>query len=195
MLVRSGTSDLAKNMKSILRSLRWRNRDQLRSAAYIQSLEQRLLLSHYNIENLWSTYFGGHGTTNLRDVVVDKSHNFYIAGGTSAPDFPTTAGAYDSTANGNWDAFVAKFNSSGQLIWSTLFGGPNYDRAYAIELDSQGNVVIAGRAGENFPTTAGALQPTFSGDNNINSLYGKQDGFITRFSPDGGQLLSSTYVG
>src|SRR5688572_12275075 len=111
MLFRSGTSDLAKKMKSILRSLRWRNREHLRSVACIQSLEQRLLLSHTNTENLWGTYFGGNGTTNIRDVAVDKNHNFYVTGGTNAPNFPTTPGAYDISANGNWDAFVAKFDS------------------------------------------------------------------------------------
>lgn len=161
----------------------------------IQSLESRMLLTATVMENQFATYLGGSNITHIRDVTVDKNHNFYVAGGTAAPDFPTTPGAYDRTANGNWDAFAAKFNSSGQLVWATLLGGPNYDRAYAIELDSHGNIVIAGRAGDQFPTTQGALQRNFAGDTNASPLYGKQDGFIAKISADGSQLLWSTYFG
>src|SRR5690606_19845435 len=93
------------------------------------------------------------------------------------------------------DVFVMKFNRAGALIWSTLIGGPNYDRAYGIEIAPDGGVIVAGRAGEGFPTTAGVVQPAFAGDSNANNLYGKQDGFIAKLSADGSTLLWSTYFG
>ncbi len=91
-----------------------------------------------------------------------------------APDFPTTPGAYDREyaaggrsvgARGLMDAFVAKLDRRGQMVWSSLLGGPNYDRACTVRVDKNGFVYVAGRAGEGFPTTPGTVQPVFAGDN------------------------------
>jgi hypothetical protein len=143
----------------------------------------------------FSTFFGDQGLDTARDVFVDRSGFVYVVGGTDSPNFPTTPGAYDRTFNGVNDAFVAKFAPNGALVFSTLLGGPNYDRAYAIEVDAQDVITVAGRCGDGFPTTPGALQRTFGGDTNPNSLYGPQDGFVTRISPDGSSLVWSTYFG
>ncbi|NWG91688.1 MAG: hypothetical protein HXY21_04170, partial [Parvularculaceae bacterium] len=88
-----------------------------------------------------------------------------------------------------------KFSRSGALVWSTLIGGPSYDRAYALEIAPDGGVIIAGRAGEGFPTTAGVVQQNFAGDMAPNAAYGRQDGFIAKLSSDGSTLLWSTFIG
>ncbi len=146
-----------------------------------------------------STFLGGFRGETGRDVVVDGDGNIYVTGGTESSDFPVTIGAYDTTINTGGtrlhDVFVAKFSPTGQLIWSTYLGGPNYDRAYAIEVDTDGFVYVAGRAGDGFPTTQGVIQPIFAGDVNPNSLYDLQDGFVAKLSPDGGQLVWATYFG
>jgi hypothetical protein len=143
----------------------------------------------------FSTYLGGSLMDSVRDAAVDSQGNVYVTGGTESTNFPTTAGAYDRTFNGWHDVFVAKFSPSGNLIWSTLIGGPNYDRAYEINLDSQGFIYLAGRAGPGYPTTSGALQPTFGGDVVAGAAYGQQDGFITKLSPDGSSIVWSTFFG
>lgn len=140
----------------------------------------------------------------VRDIEFDAAGNIFVTGGAYSTNFPTTPGAYDRTfasggastgSAGPSDVFVMKFNRAGALIWSTLIGGPNYDRAYGIEIAPDGGVIVAGRAGEGFPTTAGVVQPAFAGDSNANNLYGKQDGFIAKLSADGSTLLWSTYFG
>lgn len=144
----------------------------------------------------FASYLGGSGYDQARDVVTDSAGNIYVTGGTDSADFLTTAGAYDRTANGNVDVFVIKLDPTGQsIIWSTLLGGPNYDRAYAIELDSANNVIVGGRAGAGFPTTSGVVQKVFAGDTDPESLYGLQDGFLAKLSADGTQLLWATYWG
>ena len=148
----------------------------------------------------FSTYFGGSAWEHARDVYVDAGGNIYVCGGTASRDFPTTAGAYDQTFNfgdtsgDESDAFVCKFGSDGQLIWSTYLGGPGYDRAYGIEVDAQGYVCVAGRAGRDFPTTATAFQPTFQGYNG-GGYGGYQNGFVAKLSPDGSTLVWASYVG
>ncbi len=150
-----------------------------------------------------STYLGGSLFEHVRDVTTDSQGNIYIAGGTESANFPVTPGAYqtihnpgnpDSSATYRFDAFVMKFRPDGSLVWSTFLGGRNYDRAYAIEVDSQGYVYVAGRAGAGFPVTSAAFQRQFQGGQEA-PFYGPQDGFIAKLAPDGGSLVWASYFG
>ena len=144
-------------------------------------------------------YIGGNAYDQVRDITTDDSGDIYITGGTSSTNFMTTRAAYSDKLNDRgvnvMDAFIMKLNSDGKLIWSTLFGGPEYDRAYAIEVDNGGYIYVAGRAGKGLPTTEYAFQKSFAGDTNANKLYGKQDGFVAKFSPDGSKLVWCSYFG
>jgi Bacterial Ig domain len=142
----------------------------------------------------FSTMTGGDDKDSVRDVFIDDLGFIYIAGGTASAAFPTTPGAYDRTFNGVHDAYVMKFSPSGTLVFSSVFGGPNYDRAYAIEVDAAGYIYIAGRAGDGYPTTPGSAQPVFGGSVLPNS-YGLQDGFVTKITPDGSGIVWSTFFG
>jgi hypothetical protein len=156
-------------------------------------------------EVAFSTYLGGsRGEDTARAVAVDREGYIYVTGGTQSPDFPVTDGALDTTfatggtslgSRGAMNVFVTKLDPSGSIVWSTYLGGPNYDRAYSVRVDEAGNVYIAGRAGDGFPTTPGVIQEKFAGDSNPPGAYGKQDGFITKLSPDGSEILWSTYFG
>ncbi len=151
----------------------------------------------YNLA--FSTYLGGSNWEHARDVAADAQGNVYVVGGTASADFPTTPGAYQralrtggSQAFGPCDVFVAKFSPGGALIWSTYIGGPNYDRAYGVEVDGQGYVYVAGRAGPGFPVK-NAFQPHFDGVDN--GSYGMQNAFVLKLTPDGSDLVWSSYVG
>ncbi len=150
----------------------------------------------------FATFHGGSDWEHTRDVVIDASGFIYVAGGTASSDTPVTPGAYDTSFNtggnqigghGPSDAYIAKYTPDGQLVWATYLGGPNYDRAYAIELDPAGDVVVSGRAGPGFPTTPGVFQPEYKG--NGGGFYGVQGGFIAKLSADGSSLLWSSNVG
>src|SRR5439155_10330392 len=145
-----------------------------------------------------SSYLGGSQTDMVRDVAVDGQGNIYLAGSTASPDFPVTSAAYDRAFNASgaklMDAFVTKLAPSGAVLWSTYVGGPNYERAYALELDPQGAVVIAGRAGAGLPVSATAFQPTFGGGD-PSSGYGPQDGFVCKLAVTGSALQWCSYFG
>lgn len=181
-----------------------RNRNRRRIASLIVTAialslapeaEQALAGSAPSWSVRYATYLGGSAEDTVRDVALDAAGNLVAVGGTASPDFPTTQGAHDTTFNGTHDVFVAKLAPDGTLLWSTYLGGPSYDRAYAVELDAGGFIYVAGRAGRGFPTTPGVLQESFAGDGDPNKLYGEQDGFIAKLSPDGTQLVWSTYFG
>lgn len=135
----------------------------------------------------YSTFVGGSDIDGAVDISITKSGETVISGYTESPSFPTVVGSYDTSHNGNYDVFVTRINDTGsQLVYSTFLGGLGEDRGNAMTLDATGDVVITGSAVSNFPTTQGAYDTT----NN-----GARDGFVSRLSGNGSQLIYSTFVG
>ena len=89
-----------------------------------------------------------------------------MTGGTSSIDFPTTAGAFDTSFNGAADAFVTELNPAGSaLLYSTYLGGANSDIGNDLALNAGRNVYVTGHTyAIDFPTTAGAFDTVFNGD-------------------------------
>ena len=125
---------------------------------------------------LYSTYLGGSvtaggfaGTDIGASIVWDSFDNaVYVVGTTTASDFPTTPGAFQKVFSGNYTAFVAKFDSAGQLTKSTFLGAPI---TYGLDVatDSQGRAYVVGYTSYNctpngstcpFPTTQRTVIPT-----------------------------------
>ncbi|MBK7311024.1 MAG: hypothetical protein KBG47_08670 [Bacteroidia bacterium] len=78
-------------------------------------------------------------------IFSDASGNLYIAGdygGTT--DFDPSAGVYNLSIVGGVDAFFAKYNSSGNLIFARSIGGMNFDAAYSIVADALGSIYVTG---------------------------------------------------
>jgi hypothetical protein len=111
----------------------------------------------------WATYCGGSGDDAAFDVAADATGNVYITGRTGSANIPASAGAFQTSNAGGDDAFVAKFNSSGQRVWATYYGGSDYDLARGVAVDLNGNVNICGETGsKNFPVSPGAFQTTMT---------------------------------
>jgi hypothetical protein len=136
---------------------------------------------------VYSTYLGGLYADSAVAIAIDPSGNAYVAGATGSLDFPTTAGAFQTTCGGALDAFVAKLGPDGsQLLYSTYLGGSRTEGLAAIAVDGTGRAYVGGDTfSANFPTQ-GALQP-FQG--------ATTDGFVARFSPGGSALEYSTFLG
>lgn len=122
---------------------------------------------------------------------MDADGFAYVGGITSSPNFPTTSGAFQISLRGSRDGFLSKLSADGTaLIYSTFLGGSgsNSDTyIYEIAIDAAGHVYVTGNTtSAGFPVTPGAFQTTTQRDN---------DGFVTKFSPDGSSLVYSTFVG
>src|SRR5688572_9246472 len=80
-----------------------------------------------------------------RDIMADLNSNVYVVGGFSGTmDFDPGPGVQIQTSNGSGDVFLAKTDSSGNLLWVKCFGGTGYDIGNAISIDSNGDIYIAG---------------------------------------------------
>ncbi len=112
---------------------------------------------------VYSTYLGGSlGDEAASAIAVDAAGAAYVTG--RGPTVPTTAGAYDNTANGI-DAFVTKLTATGgALAYSTYLGGAESDSGADIALDTTGAVYITGSTSStDFPTTSDAFDTTHNG--------------------------------
>jgi uncharacterized protein (TIGR03437 family) len=110
---------------------------------------------------LYSTYLGGSAADGALGIAVDSTGAAYVAGGTGSSNFPTTAGALQTTCTGcapntlpslGPDGFVTKIDSSGQLIYSTFTPAPNTP----IVVDAAGQAYVS-ESGAAFSST---IQPT-----------------------------------
>ena len=169
----------------------------------LEYLEDRTLLSGYALD--FSSYLGGNQFEQARDVASDSQGNMYVSGGTRSTNFPDSplgsapiyrfyANGYDPVANpsqASTDIFICKFNPQGVLQWTTLVGGPNYDRTYGIEIAPDGDIVAAGRAGQGFYLKNQLHDYVVGGD----SSYGDTNAFAFRLSGDGTTMRFSTYTG
>ncbi len=137
---------------------------------------------------IYSTFLGGEGYDEGSGLALDDAGNATLIGLTGSPDFPTTPGAFDTTINGDGDAFVARLNAAGDdLIYSTFLGGNTDDFGHSVALDPAGRATVTGDTlSGNFPTTPGAFDTTHNG---------LQDVFVTRLNVSGSNLLFSTYLG
>ena len=134
---------------------------------------------------VYATYLGGSENDQGGGIAADGDGNAYVMGYTASGGFPIL-NAYDSSYNGEGDAFVTKLSSGGALVYSTFLGGNTPDVGYSIAADGHGNAYVTGRtASGNFP-----LLNAF--DSNYNG--GIQDMFVTKLSSNG-VLIYSTLLG
>src|SRR5207302_7201654 len=114
---------------------------------------------------VYSTYLRGSGEDQGNGIAVDGSGNAYVTGSTTSSDFPTTAGAYQTTSPGTGShVFMTELDPSGAPAYSTYLGGSGQEIGFGIAVDGSGNAYVTGAtASGDFPTTAGAYQTTFGG--------------------------------
>jgi len=140
---------------------------------------------------LFCTYLGGSGVEWATCVTTDSNDNIIVGGTTSSTNFPTLNYYQDTNLGGAFygtDAFIAKFNTSGHLKYSTYLGGTGDDWCYGIDTDSSNRIAVTGSTlSSDFPMD-NAFQDTNGGAAGV-------DYFITMFGTTGQTTRFSTYLG
>jgi len=112
-----------------------------------------------------ATYFGGSESDIPQDMLVGAGDELFLSLTTESPDFPTIAGAYDTTHNGALDAALVRISPNlDSILASTFIGGGNNDAGNALVLLDNDVIVLAGGShSDDFPTTPGAYDDTHNG--------------------------------
>ncbi len=90
---------------------------------------------------IWVKRMGGNSTQWGRSVALDASGNLYLTGYFySSFDIDPGAGTTTLASAGEDDIFIAKFSSSGSLLWAKKMGSTAHDAGYSVSTDNSGNV-------------------------------------------------------
>lgn len=117
-------------------------------------------------------------------IAVDQDENVYIAGSSFSPYFDTFPSS-QSASNTGRNLFVAKFGAeSVSPEFVTFISGSYDDIARNIQLDSQGNIIVAGET----------LSPDLPITSAQSFARGNWDAFVIRLNGQG-NLTDSIYVG
>jgi Beta-propeller repeat len=95
----------------------------------------------------WVKSGGGSGADRASKVTTDASNNVYIGGYFNATAvFAATPSPISLTSAGSADAFTAKYDVNGNILWAKRAGGTGDDISLiqAIAADASGNVFITG---------------------------------------------------
>jgi hypothetical protein len=125
---------------------------------------------------IWNTFLGGFGDSVAgHAVVVDATGNVYIAG--------LSSGAWGSPIraySAGEDAFVAKLDSNGNLVWNTFLGGTGSDEGLGLAIDATGNLYATGFSTATWGSPVTAFVPS-------------ADAFLAKLDSNG-NLIWNTFV-
>lgn len=130
----------------------------------------------------WLTYFGGDEAINIiYGIESTVDYGLILVGRSSGgADFPfVNPGGGSPYYTTDKSGFIVELNESLQPIWGTLFGGSDvyYDWLTDVSIDQNRDYIFCGQTSSSgLPTTAGAFQETYSGN---------QDAYILKIHPDG----------
>ncbi|HOW25242.1 MAG TPA: T9SS type A sorting domain-containing protein [Bacteroidales bacterium] len=133
---------------------------------------------------LWKKHLGGNGTDAPSDVMVNASGEVFLSG-----IFEDTIhfGTLFLSAKDYIDSFIAKYDSSGNLMWLRQMAGLNSEHGVTMTCDAQGNLLCGG-------FFAGTLE--FPGQTtDVMQSDGGYDGFLAEWSPEGDLLRTWQITG
>lgn len=125
---------------------------------------------------LWSTYYGGDKFDAGYHCATDQHGNSYLCGETKSNTQITTAGSFKITKKDDIDAFLVKFDSAGNRIWGTYYGGNNYEWGNMCTVDRNGNVYMVGGTMSNEGIASRGAHQNF--------LIGEGNNFLVKFDSE-----------
>lgn len=132
----------------------------------------------------WVNTIDGQQLIHIRDMELSAAGDLYVIG-----DFMDTArfkgvsSLNTHVSNGVFDVFIAKYDTSGQILWSHSMGGVAPDWGYDLTVDQNENVIITGSF-----LVSMDFDPSTTGTANISTTMGSPDIFIAKYDANGDYL-------
>jgi len=118
---------------------------------------------------LWKRQIGTAAYDSAHAVATNASGNVIIAG--------KTGGAFEGTDYGYYDAYVAKYDPDGNLLWLKQFGTAGADGVDSLAVDGFGNIFVGG-----------------SSEGGLGGSAGDTDVFILKLDTSGNLIWSEEYA-
>ncbi len=107
----------------------------------------------------WIAVVGGSRNDYNHGLVIDRNNNIWICGESSSENYYTKNNIQQLYTGGTADGVLTKFNGDGNIIYSTYYGGSDYDAFTDITTDLNNKIWLTGRtASKDFKTTSNAVK-------------------------------------
>ncbi|HPW99010.1 MAG TPA: T9SS C-terminal target domain-containing protein [Flavobacterium sp.] len=124
---------------------------------------------------VWEKFYGGGNDDRAFSLNKCLDGGYIVVGRTSSNDGNVTGN------HGDFDWWVIKLSSGGDLEWQKAFGGSGMDEAYAVDQTSDGGYIIGGWTG--------------SADGNVTDYNGNGDFWIVKLNSSGSMVWQKAYGG
>ncbi|MCG3164792.1 MAG: hypothetical protein POELPBGB_00551 [Bacteroidia bacterium] len=135
---------------------------------------------------IWATYYGGAETDIGESLAIDGNGNVYLAGYTGSTSSIAFGGFHNNYGGDDYDAFLAKFDSTGNRLWATYYGGGGVDMSRSVAIDALDNVYLGGVTMSNSAIASGGFQNIYGGNRDV---------FLVKFDSLGNRLWATYYGG
>jgi len=135
----------------------------------------------------FATYLGGASYDSTSALALDQEGNTYVAVSTRGAGFLETNLFELGPRNSGAVTALLKLSPDGELIYGSRLNSFTTASVFAMAVDSEQHVHVAGATYDGLIPTVNAAQPFPSASSG--------DAFVAKFTPDGRDLVFSTYLG
>jgi hypothetical protein len=111
----------------------------------------------------WEKLYGGTDWDAAHSAQQTADGGYIVLGYSNSDDDDVTVN------NGNWDYWIIKLNSTGDLVWEKSLGGSFHDIGVTMQVTNDGGCILAGNA--------------WSNDSDVSMNYGANDIWVVKLGP------------
>ena len=126
-----------------------------------------------NVE--WQRFFGGTSDDRAFGTIQANDGGYIVTGLSESNDLDIT------NNRGNYDYWVIKLNSTGDILWEKSFGGTGIDQSRSVVKTEDNGYIIAGNS--------------FSEDIDVEGNYGSSDFWLVKIDDNGNTVWKKNYGG
>ncbi len=143
-----------------------------------------MFIAKYNTSGnvLWAKSAGGSLIDEVTSLSIDVPGNLIVTRKFNSPTIVFDTIALSNA--GDYDIFIAKYDSSGNVLWAKSEGGTSLDESRTVTVDALGNLIFGG----NFKSSI----INFSTDTLSPTTPGHSDILIVKYAPDGTELWAKS---